>query len=91
MNKELNLNISGRVQGVYFRVYAEKEANKLGLNGYVKNEGDGSVSIVAQGNKDKLDLFFEWAKHGPNMAYVKKIKMTLKDTKKDYKNFTIIY
>lgn len=91
MNKELRLNITGRVQEVNFRVYAQKRAEELGLTGYVKNESDGSVTIVAQGEKERLSSLFEWSKSGPPMAYVKKVSMTLKDIKKQYEKFLILH
>jgi acylphosphatase len=90
MSKEIFLNISGRVQGVYFRVYAQKEAQALNLAGYVKNEKDGSVTIVAQGNRESLSKIFEWAKKGPSMAYVKKVKMSFRDSEESYSNFSIM-
>lgn len=89
MNKEIHLNIQGRVQGVYFRVYTQKEAQKLSLTGYVKNESDGSVTIVAQGDQKSLSRLFEWSKKGPNLAYVKKVSMNINDIKKSYKEFSI--
>jgi len=90
MNKELHLNIRGRVQEVYFRVYTQKKAEELGLTGYVKNESDGSVTIVAQGEKEKLSSLFDWSKKGPSMAYVKKVSMTIRDVENQYKEFSIL-
>lgn len=46
-----------RVQGVGFRYTTRLMVNKIGLNGYVSNQMDGSVKIVLQGSEDKIDVF----------------------------------
>jgi len=67
--------IKGRVQGVFFRYKTQQEAQKLGLNGWVKNNGDGSVEILAEGDKDKLEELIEWCKEGPRSAQVEKVEV----------------
>jgi len=89
--KRLILNISGRVQGVFFRVYAEKKAKELGLTGFVKNEEDGSVSIVAEGLEEKLNELLDWAKKGPQMAKVEKINLKQDSATGEFENFKIVY
>jgi len=64
------VTVFGRVQGVGFRYYAEKLGNSLGLNGYAKNQIDGSVLIEAEGDSRNLDLFIEKIKRGPSFAHV---------------------
>lgn len=91
MNKSLILNISGRVQGVFFRVYAEKKAQELGLTGFVKNEADGSVSIVAEGPEKKLNELLGWAKKGSQLAKVEKINLKQDRATGEFKNFKIVY
>lgn len=75
MRKHLNIKISGAVQGVFFRVSAKKEAEKLGITGFARNEPDGSVYIEAEGNKEKLDKFLEWCRIGPTAAKVDKVEV----------------
>jgi acylphosphatase len=62
--------LSGRVQGVAFRYYAEKWALSLGLTGWVKNLYDGRVEILAEGDRENIEQFLERVKTGPRMAHV---------------------
>ncbi len=75
MKKHLNIKVFGRVQGVFFRVSAKEEAEKLGITGFAKNEKDGSVLIEAEGEEKELDQFLAWCKMGPNLAKVDKIEI----------------
>ena len=65
--------MSGRVQGVYFRAFTQKQAIKHGVTGFVRNKGDGSVEIVASANQDQLDQFVNWCNKGPIMAKVNQV------------------
>ncbi len=62
--------VSGKVQGVYYRVSARDCARKLGLDGWVMNLPDGRVEAVAAGALDALDEFAEWLAQGPPRAKV---------------------
>ena len=59
MNKRLHLIIHGKVQGVLFRDNTRKEAQSLGLTGWVKNNPDGTVEAMIEGEEDKLKDLFE--------------------------------
>ena len=62
----VDLHVTGRVQGVSFRWYAAREATRLGLAGWVRNEPDGSVRAHAEGPDDAVDEFVAWcAGQGP--------------------------
>ncbi|MBI5638112.1 MAG: acylphosphatase [Nitrospinae bacterium] len=63
--------VTGRVQGVFFRATAEETALGLGLTGWVKNCGDGSVEILAEGDRAALEKLIKWCNEGPPMARVK--------------------
>lgn len=80
----LNIKIYGKVQGVFFRVKANEQAEKLNIKGFARNESDGTVYIEAEGEKENLDKFIEWCKKGPQLARVEKIEVT----SSDLKNFT---
>lgn len=71
--KRIHLVIRGRVQGVYFRASAVREAKRLGLTGWVKNRPDSAVELVAEGEEDQVKDFLAWAQHGPSTARVDKI------------------
>ena len=62
--------VSGKVQGVWYRASAQDRGNDLGLTGWAKNMPDGRVELVAAGEKDKIKLFFDWLKEGPELAEV---------------------
>ncbi|MDG2915159.1 acylphosphatase [Bisgaard Taxon 10/6] len=62
--------VYGCVQGVGFRFFTAREANKLGIHGYVKNQIDGSVRVVAAGSAEQIAAFREWLEQGPPTAEV---------------------
>ena len=65
-----HLSVRGRVQGVGYRAWAADEAEKLGLEGWVRNRRDGSVEIVVAGSADIVAAMIEAARRGPWMARV---------------------
>jgi len=71
-----HLEIHGRVQGVFYRSWAVRTARSLGLDGWVRNRGDGSVEAVVEGDADRVDRFIELAKVGPPAASVERIDVT---------------
>lgn len=74
MIEAFKISVRGRVQGVYYRTSAKIQAEKLMLLGYVRNEKDGSISMVAQGEIQNLNTFIEWCKNGPQLAKVSDIE-----------------
>jgi acylphosphatase len=74
MNADLrvirHLSVRGRVQGVGYRAWAAEEAEKLGLEGWVRNRRDGSVEIVIAGSADIVAAMIEAARRGPWPARV---------------------
>ena len=67
------INVKGRVQGVFFRASTVDQALQLGLKGWVKNEPDGSVTIVAEGDNGQLEKLIQWCHQGPTFARVEKV------------------
>jgi acylphosphatase len=67
--------ISGRVQGVGFRYFAEAAAAREGLHGWVRNLPDGRVEIAAEGDADALDRFERHVRHGPPGARVEGVEV----------------
>jgi len=72
--KHLNMTITGKVQGVFFREEAKKKAEELGIRGFVRNEELGSVYIEAEGWSRELDAFALWCEEGPAWARVSKVE-----------------
>ncbi len=68
--KHLNLRVTGRVQGVFFRASTKTCADKLGVRGMVRNESDGTVYIEAEGDDEVLQKFIAWCQQGPEFARV---------------------
>jgi acylphosphatase len=64
------LKISGRAQGVGFRYEMAKQADRLGVTGWVRNCRDGSVEAVVDGPPDKVEAIIAWARRGPPSARV---------------------
>jgi acylphosphatase len=65
--------VTGRVQGVGFRAYAQLEARRLGLVGFVQNRRDGSVNGEAQGAPEHVAEFVQWLHRGPRWAGVESV------------------
>lgn len=66
----MDVQVTGRVQGVAFRYYTQQKAQALGLRGYVRNRADGSVQVVAQGDAAALAALRVWLAHGSPAARV---------------------
>jgi acylphosphatase len=62
--------VRGRVQGVGFRWFVEREAHILGIAGWVRNNHDGSVEVLAQGTRDQLSGLHGRLREGPRAARV---------------------
>ena len=62
--------VSGRVQGVWYRESCRREAERLGVGGWVRNRHDGRVEIEAEGPRPAVDALLTWAGHGPPRAVV---------------------
>lgn len=76
MQKRIECSIKGRVQGVMFRDFAQRNARKRGLVGWVKNELDGSVSLVAEGEEAALKEYIELLWKGPMISrFVARVDM----------------
>jgi acylphosphatase len=62
--------VRGRVQGVGFRWFVEREAQVLGLYGWVRNNFDGSVEVLATGSREQLNELRRRLREGPRAARV---------------------
>lgn len=62
--------MEGRVQGVFYRDSCRAEARRLGVRGSVRNRPDGSVEVVAEGDREVVDRFLDWCRQGPPRATV---------------------
>lgn len=87
--KQIHLVVRGRVQGVFFRASAQREARRLGLTGWVKNRPDGFVEIVAEGEEDDVKDLLSWSQHGPTTARVEQVDVRWRSYTGEYAGFRI--
>ena len=73
--KKIRVIVSGRVQGVGFRMSTLQKARQIGITGYVRNLSNGDVEILALGKADKVDELIKWAKLGPPSAIVNNLEV----------------
>ena len=87
--RHLDITVSGKVQGVYFRLTTKAVADQLGVKGTAQNMPDGTVAIEAEGDAFALDAFLEWCREGPERAVVEKVAAN-EGEMKNYRNFEVI-
>ncbi len=87
--KRVKLVITGDVQGVFFRHNMEKEAKALELLGWCRNEPDGSVFAVFEGDDKNVDKLVKWAKDGSALATVENVDVTEEKPTGEEKPFEI--
>jgi len=85
----IHIQISGKVQGVYYRASARDAAQKLKLTGRVKNMSNGDVEATATGNEESLAKFVEWCREGPPGAKVENVVVNKLD-EKAFEEFLIV-
>lgn len=88
--KQLHMVVRGRVQGVYFRASAQREARRLGVCGWVRNRPDGSLEIVAEGEEAAVRDLHGWAQKGPSAARVDKVDTRWRSYVGEYSDFRIL-
>ena len=72
--------VHGRVQGVFFRDSARREAERLGVAGWVANRDDGTVEAVFEGDEDAVESMLEFCRQGPGRAEVERVEVTDEET-----------
>ena len=73
MSRAVAVTVSGRVQGVSFRYYAQEEARRARVAGWVRNEPDGSVALHVEGDDDAVEAMLAWCREGPAYARVERV------------------
>ncbi len=89
MNKRLEATINGHVQGVNFRYYTQQTANELHLSGWVMNQPDGSVRVMAEGPSEKLERLAEFLRHGQPPARVDQVELIWAKPTQEFTRFSI--
>lgn len=81
--------VHGVVQGVGFRYHTRQIAQQLGVKGFVRNQPDGTVEIVAVGTSDQLNSLLDWANQGPVGARVTQVEAGPHTGSAHFDGFTI--
>lgn len=89
MRKRLSLFIGGRVQGVFFRHGARNRAKEIALVGWVRNESDGSVRIIAEGDEENLNRLVEWCKQGTEWSEVRRLEVKWSEATGEFTSFEV--
>ncbi|MDR3630643.1 MAG: acylphosphatase [Desulfocapsaceae bacterium] len=89
--KTIQAIVAGKVQGVYFRDYTRREAQRLGLCGWVRNLEDGTVEALITGEDALVDQMATWLHRGSPMALVDGVTITEGKEGEEYSDFTIRY
>jgi acylphosphatase len=74
--ERVTIRVEGVVQGVNFRQAARREAERLGIAGFARNESDGSVTIDVEGTPNDLAHFVAWCRRGPDTARVDRLSVS---------------
>jgi acylphosphatase len=83
--------ISGRVQGVFFRVETQRAAERFDVSGWVRNKSDGTVEAVFEGTRQAVDAALDWCREGPDLSVVNNVDLTWQDFTGEFKRFDITY
>jgi acylphosphatase len=83
--------IKGKVQGVFFRQATKREADSLGVKGWIQNLPDGKVEAVFEGEDDVVKMIFDFVKHGPSRAKVSGVDLVWEDYIGEFRVFRVTH
>lgn len=89
MTVRAHIVVLGMVQGVGFRWFTAREAQGLGLSGFVRNSGDGSVEVEAEGERGIVEELINRLKVGPRSADVQDLQIIWQEPLKERPRFEI--
>jgi acylphosphatase len=90
-NHRLHAIVHGLVQGVNFRAYTEREAQRLGVVGWVMNRRDRTVEVTAEGTQATLDSLLSWLHQGSPAARVESVDADWQTATGEFTDFTTRY
>jgi len=76
MMRRVKILVTGRVQGVYFRMFTQNKAKQFGVKGHARNLPDGRVEIIAEADKNSIEKLIRWCHKGPVTARVDHVEIT---------------
>ena len=74
--RRARVRVHGRVQGVFFRAEARARAESLGVGGWIRNEPDGSVTALFEGEPERVASMIDWCRRGPGGAHVDEVEVS---------------
>jgi len=83
------IRISGLVQGVGYRFFAERQGRRYGLKGFCRNVPDGTVEVVVEGDYETICSYIEDLRRGPMSAAVKGVNVKWGDCRGEFNGFRI--
>lgn len=83
--------VSGYVQGVAFRYSTIRQANSLGVTGWVRNLPDGRVEVLIEGEEAQVNQMVDWCYHGPRMARVTDVQVEHRPYTGRYDRFDVVF
>ena len=83
------VRIHGRVQGVCFRHYTQKTANRHGVAGWCRNCPDGTVEAVFEGEQKDVEAVVTWCRQGPDMARVDEVQVSWETARGEFDGFHV--
>ncbi len=83
--------VTGRVQGVYYRSYAEDEARRLSLRGWVRNRGDGAVEMTIEGEERDAQAMIAWSRQGSPLSRVEDVQVDWEPYTGEFSGFGVSY
>jgi acylphosphatase len=81
------IRVRGVVQGVGFRYFVKNSASSLGLSGQVRNRSDGSVEVIAEGERGPVEILIKELRAGPRYASVDGLDIEWEEPRKDFSGF----
>ena len=90
MKVRAHVLVSGRVQGVFFRMETRDEARKRNVTGWVRNISQGRVETIFEGKKEDVEKIIEFCSAGPPRAKVSKVDVQWKEYTGEFKDFKIL-
>ena len=82
--------VEGLVQGVMFRGSMQRQAQLLGVTGWVRNLPDGNVEALLEGERPDVERLIEWCRHGPSMAEVESVEVREEPYQGEFYRFSIV-
>jgi acylphosphatase len=89
LKNRIHATVRGRVQGVSFRYFVVEQAEKLALNGWVRNKWDGSVEVTAEGTRQNLESLLQALREGPPMARVTDVDFEWREFTGEFNGFQV--